>query len=133
MFGFINKKLRKAERELIKALKERVDFLERANDYKVKEITRLKLEIRQLLAQQQALGQFGGRQDYQNDLQIEALRRENAVLRQENTSLKIYEANKSGFKKDFLKKLIALTHPDKHGGKKLAEEVTQELLSMRNS
>jgi hypothetical protein len=35
------------------------------------------------------------------------------------------------FDPEFLERLIRLCHPDKHGGSKLANEVTQQLLSMR--
>lgn len=32
-----------------------------------------------------------------------------------------------------IKRLLMLCHPDKHGGKKMAEEMTQKLLAMRGS
>lgn len=35
------------------------------------------------------------------------------------------------FSDDDLKKLISLVHPDKHGGSKIAEEMTKRLLAMR--
>lgn len=34
--------------------------------------------------------------------------------------------------KDLIQKLIMLCHPDKHNGSKLAVEVTQKLLELRN-
>lgn len=37
------------------------------------------------------------------------------------------------FKGDFLKKLVSLTHPDRHDGSPVATEVTQELLAMRTN
>lgn len=32
-----------------------------------------------------------------------------------------------------IKRLLMLCHPDKHGGKKMAEEMTQKLLALRSS
>ena len=32
-----------------------------------------------------------------------------------------------------IKRLLMLCHPDKHGGKKMAEEMTQKLLALRGS
>ena len=35
------------------------------------------------------------------------------------------------FSDDDIKKMLLLCHPDKHGGKQIAHEVTQKLLAMR--
>jgi hypothetical protein len=40
---------------------------------------------------------------------------------------------KNPFTRDELMQLIALVHPDKHGGNKAAEELTKKLLDLRQS
>jgi hypothetical protein len=40
---------------------------------------------------------------------------------------------KNPFTRDELMQLIALVHPDKHGGSKAAEELTKKLLDLRQS
>lgn len=37
------------------------------------------------------------------------------------------------FSDEDIKRLLMLCHPDKHGGKKMAEEMTQKLLALRSS
>ena len=49
----------------------------------------------------------------------------------EMTSKKSTETNLH-FTQEELKKLITLCHPDKHGGSKIAEEMTAKLLEMRS-
>ena len=39
--------------------------------------------------------------------------------------------NKKAISEDDIKKMLLLCHPDKHGGKQIAHEVTQKLLAMR--
>lgn len=58
----------------------------------------------------------------------------NKLVRQVNQLGDMWETRKAAntpFSKEQLNKLIRLCHPDKHGGSKLANEVTQFLLSIR--
>jgi hypothetical protein len=40
---------------------------------------------------------------------------------------------KAQFSDEELRKLLMLCHPDKHGGKAVAEEITKKLLAMRSA
>ncbi len=68
---------------------------------------------------------------------------DNASLRSDNTHLRrqlhdegnrfnnLARSQSSAFTDADLKQLIALCHPDKHGGNKVANEITAKLIKMR--
>src|SRR4051812_5291292 len=63
----------------------------------------------------------------------ESRKRENERLRIDNDRLRseLADAKVSPFEPEFVRQLIQLTHPDKHGGSDLAQAVTKRLLEMK--
>ena len=63
---------------------------------------------------------------------LERIEKYNKLVDKYNDLLEAYKENKDKcLSREDLKNIISLCHPDKHGGKDLATEMTRRLLAMR--
>lgn len=89
------------------------------SDERLKEIAKLSAEVNKL------------------DAEVYSLRRQlkQAYLELIHSPFKRPKQEPPGdyqFSKEDIKRLITLCHPDKHGGKEMAKEMTQKLIRLRN-